>query len=221
MEPERLILQFEKTITSDKRSCYAVTWYGDKLMIGVNAGILVCNSTTGEQENVKIGYTVHSVKPAGSFAVATLCNKSSQDREVRISNVRLLPNQESIFCQFDQNNTTLAHLSVSETHVAVVDKQSKRVVVFNRKGEQVYYIGQGQLQNPGGILLHENYIFICDRKDNCCYKYRLEEASEPVWVCNDLTYPSGVCKDKHGCLYVVSYSGKQIYLVSPKGRTNS
>lgn len=221
MELDSLCLQFKTSVVKSNVICYAVTWFGDELVVGADNGVLVCNTITGEEKCIAVGSVVHSVKSTGSFAVATLCNKSGQDREVRISNVRLLSNQESIFCQLGQNNNILAHLSVSERHVAVVDKQSKQVVVFNRKGEQVYYIGSGQLQDPGGILLHENHIFVCDLKDNCCYKFKLEAPSEPVWVCKDLPDISGICKDKDGCLYVVSFSGKQIHLVSPKGRKNS
>lgn len=219
MEPDRLSLQFKKSMAKDNGTCYAVTWHGDELIIGVKNGVLVCNTVSGEVNKIKVGCAVMSVKPAGTFALATLCKQSDQEREIRISNPISLPNQRSVFLKFEQNNKTLAHLSVSETHVAVVDKQLERVTVFNRKGEHVIYIGAGQLHYPGAILLDKNYIFVCDGIYNCCYKYNLQEPSEPVWECNDLTGPSGICQDKDGCLYVVSFDKKQIYLVSPKGRT--
>ena len=42
--------------------------------------------------------------------------------------------------------------------------------------------------------------------------------SEPVWVCRDLESPTGVSTDFTGLIYVASFSGKKIYVLSHDGK---
>ena len=45
--------------------------------------------------------------------------------------------------------------------------------------------------------------------------------SEPVWVCRDLESPTGVSTDFTGLIYVASFSGKKIYVLSHDGKQRS
>lgn len=217
MELDELSLTFRKAIATHEPRCYAVTWFGDEILIGVKGGLLAYNMKTLQEKTIDLGLNVNSVKPAGKFSVATLCFKSEQVREIIISDLHLLPNSGSIKCKFNQNSDDLLHVAVSDTHIVVGDTMFKRVIVFNHEGKQVFCLGTGRLKRPWGVLLSGNHLFVSDCDDGCLYKYELTADSQPMWVCKDLHSPSGICDGKDGYLYVASNSRNQVYLVSQEG----
>ena len=218
MEPDQIDIQFCQQFDSeDGQLHYSAAWLGDDVIVGGNKGFFVYNPSNNKSKEINVSCQfVCSVESFGRFAVAALC-KTDGKLEIRLSCLDSLHLEDAIICEYDQDNLYLAHMALSETHVASADKQGKQVRVYNWNGFQLLTLGSGKLKRPWGVLLQKNSVFVSDSDVGCLYKYRLEEDSEPEWVCDGLKSPTGICQDKNGYIYVASNIKSAIYLISPQG----
>ena len=218
MEPDQIDIQFcHQFNNKDGQFYYSAAWLGGDVIVGANKGVFVYNLSSNKSKEISVPcLNVVSVESFGRFAVAALC-KTDGNMEVRLSCLDSLHLKDAIICEYDQDNKSLAHMAVSETHVAYADKQGKQVRVYNWDGFQLLTLGSGKLKHPWGVLLQKNSVLVSDSDVGCLYKYRLEADSEPEWVCDGLENPSGICDDKDGYIYVASNSKGAIYLISPQG----
>ena len=180
---------------------------------------------TGGKTFVKIPEenTLHCVRAFGygDLALLTAANEKGIQvarRSVRISSLKVLFNKSSVVTSYKQENTTLAHIAVTDSHIAVCNTGLGNLKVYNASGDELFTIGEGTLQRPWGIsLLRKGSVLVTDARTGMLYKYRLESDAKPVWVCRDLQSPTGICVDANGNILVASNEAKRIYVVSPEG----
>lgn len=205
-----------RTVANAEKFCHSVSWIGEKIIVGLESGVLAHNVKNSKEEKIGPRGGVFSVKSVGSCAVAALCDNVIGN-EIRISGVQPLSSDESILCCYEQNKKRLSHLAVSDRYIAACDVQAHQVIVFNHQGDRLFSIGSRHLKRLWGVLLCKSHLVVSDYEGNCLYRYILEADAEPVWVCENLPSASGICVDKDGYLYVASNNHHQIYLVSPEG----
>ena len=108
--------------------------------------------------------------------------------------------------RYKQENNSFAHIAVTDSHIAVSNTSLSNLKVYNASGDELFTIGEGQLQRPLGVfLLREGSVLVTDVRTGMLYKYRLEADTEPVWVCQDLISPTGICVDANGNYYYLQY----------------
>ena len=215
-------VEFQKNSPVDGELYYTVAWLGKDLLIGTNNKILQRNMSTGKQDHTYIKGCVHSVRSVGNCDVALLVGNDNDDREVKVSFDRSsLGSSTTTLCEVEQKTNTLSHISVSDQHVAICDMKAKEVIIFDVDGTRIMRLGSGVLTSPHGVsLLDDLTVLVTNYSANkgTLYKYRLEPDSKPAWQCKNLVSPTGICVDRDGYIYVASYAGKRIYLISPQGK---
>ena len=75
------------------------------------------------------------------------------------------------------------------------------------------------MKTPYGVHLlpDDSTVLVTDWVGGELRKYLLTAGAKPVWRCGGLEKPSGVTTDESGLIYVCSWSGKKIYLISDDG----
>ena len=128
-------------------------------------------------------------------------------------------NRKALACSFTQEEFKLAHMAVTDTHIAVCNYGKGNVTLYNTSGNEVYAIGAGQLERPWGVfLLGGESVLVTDSINGRLFKYKLEADAKPMWFCERLQSPTGICVDAEGNIFVASNSGARIYVVSPEGK---
>lgn len=125
-------------------------------------------------------------------------------------------------CTFGQANNNLSHLAVSDTSFAVCDSGRGCVAVYDMNGRQRFTFGTGLLKHPWGILLHEDgSALVTDITTGCLYKFKMEADAKPIWICQNLTIPTGICENANGHIFVSSNRAYRIYSISAEGKCPS
>lgn len=216
---ELIDIYFKKSITR-KGMCYSVSWSGTSLLYSIDH-LVIEHDNDGWETEVAVPVPACCVIKAGGFSLAILVNSTDSQnkpiRQIRIGSHNMLPADDSIICENERDNSNLSHLSISRKYIATCDTTSKEVKVFSIRGEHIMNIGSGQLKRPWGVLLIDNAVLVTDSSNGCLYKYNLMSDSYPVWKCENLRSPTGICVDSQGYIYVASNKGNVIYLVSPQG----
>lgn len=151
-----------------------------------------------------VGNALYCARVFGCGDVAAMFSLTAKDiligaRNVRISAMDSLFNSSSNICSFGQENVYLSHMAVTDTHIAVCNTGLGNVTVYNACGDEMFPIGAGQLERPWGVfILNEGYVLVTDQRTGRLYKYRLEADAQPTWVCDNLTWPTGICVDAGG-----------------------
>ena len=207
-------------------SCYSVAWNGQHLYIAAHTNLITHNTVTGEEYHKAIpeGNTLHCVRALGNGELAVLTalwGKEKGIRNVRMSPIESLFDRRALVFPFPQDNANLAHIAVTDSHIAVSNSGKGNLILYNADGDEMYAIGAGQLKRPWGVFLFgEEFVLVTETTNGRLYKYRLEADAKPVWVCENLKSPTGICVDAEGNIFVASGGGACIYVVSPEGNNN-
>ena len=207
-------------------SCYSVAWNGHQLYIAAHTKLITHNTVTGEETNRAIPkenvFNCVRALDSGELAVLTaLCGKVKGVRNIRISPIESLFNRSSLVFSFTQDNNYLTHIAVSDSHIAVSNYGKSNLILYSADGDEMYAIGAGQLKRPWGVfLIGEEFVLVTETTNGRLHKYRLEADAKPVWVCENLQSPTGICVDAEGNIFVASGGGACIYVVSPEGNKN-
>ena len=177
------------------------------------------NTVTKVQE----GNSLFCVRAFGNDDLAALLSLTAKDalvgmRNVRISAVNSLFNKNSLVCAYRQENINLAHIAISDTRIVACNTAMGNLTVYDSNGDELFTLGSGKLQRPWGVILLGDYsVLVTDTDTGMLYKYKLEAGAKPMWVCQNLQSPTGICVDADENIYVASNAGRRIYLVSPEG----
>ena len=105
-------------------------------------------------------------------------------RSVRISALKALFNKSSVVSRYKEENNSLAHIAVADSHIAVCSVILGNLKVYDVNGEELFAIGRGRFQHPWGVLLlREGSVLVTDLNRGVIYKYGLEADTKQMWVC--------------------------------------
>ncbi|XP_067944168.1 tripartite motif-containing protein 2-like isoform X2 [Watersipora subatra] len=124
-----------------------------------------------------------------------------------------------LFGEFFRSTDKYSQLCTVQGKVVAVDPDEKRLNVYNEKGEFMFHTKLVNDKRPWGVQgTPDGNVLISDFGGGCVRKYRLVAGSErPVWVSHSILAPVGIAVDLSGLIFVASYSGKRIYVLSPEG----
>ena len=205
-------------------ACFSVAWNGQHLSIGGQAILITHDTVTGREtyEALPVRNTLVCIRSLGNGELAVLTalrGKEKGVRNVRMSPIESLFDRRALVFPFTQDNNHLAHIAVSDSHIAVSNSGKGNLILYNADGDEMYAIGAGQLKRPWGVfLLGEEFVLVTETTNGRLYKSRLEADAKPVWVCENLQSPTGICVDAEGNIFVASNAGACIYVVSPEGK---
>lgn len=125
-----------------------------------------------------------------------------------------------LFGEFFRTTDKYSLLSSSDKQVVAVDPDHKQLKVYNINGDNLYDMKLVGMMRPWGVhLLPDGCVLVTDFLAGSLKKYKLKSgSSEPLWVCRELESPVGISTDFAGLIYVASFTGKKIYVISHYGK---
>lgn len=125
-----------------------------------------------------------------------------------------------LFGEFFRTTDKFSHLASSERHVVAVDPDSKQLRVFSATGSSLYDMRLMGMMRPWGVhYLPDGCVLVSDFLAGSLKKYKVKPGnSDPIWACRDLESPVGITTDYTGLIYVASFTGKKIYVLSHDGK---
>lgn len=101
--------------------------------------------------------------------------------------------------------------------VYVADTGNKRIVVTDLSGNVITTIGEGLLEQPTGLAINGNNLFVCDKTNRLVYIYEFDSGSgeyalvheidrpdNPLVGTNTPYVPTKITVDSRGNMYIVS-----------------
>ena len=124
-----------------------------------------------------------------------------------------------LFGEFFRTTDKYSHLSSSEKQVVAIDPDHKQLKVYSTGGDNLYDMKLVGMMRPWGVhCLPDGCVLVTDFMGGSLKKYKLKQGtSEPIWVCRDLESPVGITTDFAGLIYVSSFTGKKIYVITSDG----
>lgn len=223
MNPQNYQLEFVSAIVKEDEACYSVDWTDEQIIWVSSAGRLWSRQISDgfEKSTNFLNFSVHCIRSAKQDEFALLCyTRLSANKVIKISNRAGLLNAKSIICKYPREGGILAHISVSDTHIAVCDNEKCIVRIFDRRGIEIGQFGDGLFHQPFGVFLHNDSVLVSDKEGGNLYKFKLYDVTNnqvPVWTCSDLSEPTGICVDQNGIIHVGSACSGLIHLISPQG----
>lgn len=125
-----------------------------------------------------------------------------------------------LFGEFFRSTDKYSQLAASKSQVIALDPDEKQLNVYNQKGEFQFNTKLTGNKRPWGVhSLSDGTVLVTDFLGGCLRKYKLAAGrAEPIWTCLDLVAPVGIATDSSGLIFVTSFNGKRIYVISPEGR---
>lgn len=125
-----------------------------------------------------------------------------------------------LFGEFFRTTDKFSHMSSSEKHVVAVDPDTKQLRVYGTNGDSLFDMKLVGMMRPWGVhYLQDGCVLVSDFMAGSVRKYKvLPGHSEPIWVCRDLESPVGITTDFSGIIYVASFTGSKIYVLSHEGQ---
>ena len=122
--------------------------------------------------------------------------------------------------EFFRKTDKYSQLSCSYKHIVALDPDKKMLYVYTTKGEFLFTTTLQRTNRPWGVqCLNDDTVLVSDFVSGSLRKYALVEGkSEPVWTCLDLISPTGITTSSSGLIFVASFSGKKIYVISTDGK---
>lgn len=121
--------------------------------------------------------------------------------------------------EFFRKTDKYSQLSASFKHIVALDPDKKILYVYNTKGEFLFNTKLERTNRPWGVqCLNDDTVLVSDFVSGSLRKYALVEGkSEPIWTCLDLVSPTGITTSTSGLIFVASFTGKKIYVISTAG----
>lgn len=128
-----------------------------------------------------------------------------------------------LFGEFSRSTDKYSHLATNDKLVVAVDPDAKMLKVFSVNGDRLYDTKMVGMMRPWGVhFLPDGCVLVTDFLAGSLKKYRVKEGdSEPLWICRDLEAPTGVTTDYSGLIYVTSFTGQKVYVLSHLGKKSS
>ena len=108
---------------------------------------------------------------------------------------------------FDSKNNILYVSSIRNSKIIAYDLQKDTSYEININS------GDGILQRPQGLLIHDNSLFIANTNNNEILKYDLDSHSLNIFIYDtgDLIRPGGITFGPDSYLYVINKKNNQVY----------
>ena len=108
---------------------------------------------------------------------------------------------------FDSKNNILYVSSIRNSKIIAYDLQKDTSYEININS------GDGILQRPQGLLIHDNSLFIANTNNNEILKYDLDSHSLNIFIYDtgDLIRPGGIAFGPDSYLYVINKKNNQVY----------
>lgn len=121
--------------------------------------------------------------------------------------------------EFFRTTDKYSQISASLSHIVALDPDTKQLYVYNTKGAFLFNTKLGRTKRPWGVqCLPDGTVLVSDFMAGSVKKYSLTKGStEPIWTCIDLIAPTGITINSSGLIYVASFTGRKIYIISNDG----
>ena len=199
--------------------CYGVSWRedGNILCSTYTDGIEVRSATDLKLfKRINITGVVISAYSVGGQLITKVRNADTYSTYIGTESNP----QHTLLHQYESDYAS--QLSVSDSRIVDIDRASKQLMIYTITGNHLYNIDISDMSDPEGvhILPAGDSVLVSDhetRGEVRKYKLQAAEHHQPVWRCTGLTNPRGITSDQSGLIYVVSFSEKKIYQISPQG----
>lgn len=124
-----------------------------------------------------------------------------------------------LFGEFFRPTDKYSQMCTFKGNVIAVDPDEKQLNVYNERGEFLFHTKLSNEKRPWGVQsTPDGCVLVTDFAGGCLRKYKLSAGkTKPIWICLDLIAPVGIAVNQAGLIFVASYSGRKIYVISPGG----
>ena len=131
---------------------------------------------------------------------------------------RQLTNRDTVV-SIPYKTNQLSQIDVRYREIVVTDWDNELIKLYSSDGEFVRDVQLKDAKQPYGVrLMKDDCVLVSDWEADSVTKYKTDGSGEIVWRCDDrLRYPTGLCVNEWGFIFVSCYTGDKIYLLSPQG----
>ena len=201
-------------------NCYGISRTAEnKILCAVKRGVEIRSADLTLEKKINIAGGVRSAQlKAGGRLITKVCDYDNKKYCTYIG-TETNPQQTLIHEVKYEGYTQFSQMSATDKRIAVIDKVNKQLRVYSAAGDHQFNISLTHMKNPYGVHLlpDDSAVLVTDYAGGELRKYPLTAVAKLVWRCGGLEEPTGVTSDESGLIYVCSFLGKKIYVISDDG----